>query len=212
MIPNPSVHWNEIIAAYADGEFEGRDDLALLQQRVEEWLRRHPEAHAELAEYRRLKQLWQETTPPEPPAEAWRQLLQALNAAQASAPAPPRLWRRAAVFAGALAACLALVAVGWWYSSQPKVGGPVAVEQAGEEYEILSVASMSEVEILRVEGADTSTLVTGALPLQGALELAGPGEVTITSVAPDARDHMVPTIRVGGGRPMIWARLDNEEE
>jgi anti-sigma factor RsiW len=209
MIPNPSLHWNEIVAAYADGEFEGRDDLALLKQRVEEWLRRHPEAHAELAEYRRLKQLWQETAPPEPAPEAWRQVLEVLRTAPASAPTSRVTWRRMAVFAAGLAACLALVAVGW--RREPPASDPPALAHTEEEQEILSVASMDEVEILRVEGADTSTLVTGALPLQGSMELAAPGEVTITSVQPDARDQMVPMIRIGGGRPMIWARLDTEE-
>jgi hypothetical protein len=68
---------------------------------------------------------------------------------------------------------------------------------------------MDEVEILRVEGADTGTLVVGALPVHGPLELADPGEVTVTSIEPDARDQMVPVIR-STGRPMIWARLDSE--
>src|SRR5262249_49863988 len=61
---NPSPKWNEILAGYADGEFEGRDDLALLKQRVEDWLAQHPEARAELSQLRQLKQLWRETTPP----------------------------------------------------------------------------------------------------------------------------------------------------
>ena len=60
-VPSP-----ELLAAYFDGEFEGRDDLALLRQRLEDWLDRHPGARCELAEYHRLRHLWLETTPPEP--------------------------------------------------------------------------------------------------------------------------------------------------
>jgi hypothetical protein len=45
--------------------------------------------------------------------------------------------------------------------------------------------------------------------VHGPLELADPGEVTVTSIEPDARDQMVPVIR-STGRPMIWARLDSE--
>ena len=39
MTPNPSLQWNEILAAYADGEFEGRDDLALLARVRDSYLR-----------------------------------------------------------------------------------------------------------------------------------------------------------------------------
>jgi hypothetical protein len=216
--PHPSLQWNEILAAYADGEFEGRDDLALLKQRVESWLKSHPEAHAELAQYRRLKQLWVETTPPEPTPAEWRAVLAAIEARRTAeleprprlSPWSPRTWRIVAAVAVPVAACLALAVV--WslrFSSnvKPIVTAPAHV--LPESYEVLSVATMDEVEILRVEGADTGTLVVGALPVHGPLELADPGEVTVTSIEPDARDQMVPVIR-SAGRPMIWARLDSE--
>lgn len=219
MTPHPSLQWNEILAAYADGEFEGRDDLALLKQRVEDWLKSHPEAHAELAQYRRLKQLWVETTPPEPTPAQWRAVLAAIEARRTAELEPqppwprwsPRTWRIVAAVAAPVAACVALAVVwGLQFSAhvKPLVTAPAHVLPA-ESYEVLSVATMDEVEILRVEGADTGTLVVGALPVHGPLELADPGEVTVTSVEPDARDQMVPVIR-WTGRPMIWARLDSE--
>jgi hypothetical protein len=217
------LQWNEILAAYADGEFEGRDDLALLKQRVEDWLKCHPEAHAELAQCRRLKQLWVETTPPEPTPAEWRAVLAAIDARRTAELEPrleplPRLsrwpgrtWRVVAAVAAPVAAGVALAVI--WalqFSSDVK---PIVILPAhvlpAESYEVLSVATMDEVEILRVEGADTGTLVVGALPVHGPLELADPGEVTVTSVEPDARDQMVPVIR-SIGRPMIWARLDSE--
>ena len=77
--------------------------------------------------------------------------------------------------------------------------------------EVFPVAIASEVSILSVEGADTQTVVVGRLPLLGAMELAGPGDVALTSVQPDRRDNMVPHVRIGGAhRPMIWAPVEAE--
>lgn len=208
MIPHPTLHWNEILAAYADGEFEGRDDLALLKQRVEHWLAKHPDAAQELAQIRQLKSAWQQTTPAEPDAKAWQRILQTIIEAPAK-PAPRRRsWRRTAGIAAAVAACV-LIGVAMW---RPRPQGPVGPAPVPvEAEEPFSVAAAHEVEILRVEGADTQTLVVGALPLQGPLELAGPGDVTVTSVQPAARDNMMPEVRTQGpGRPMIWARLDTD--
>lgn len=208
MIPHPTLHWNEILAAYADGEFEGRDDLALLKQRVEHWLAKHPEAAQELAQIRQLKTAWQQTTPAEPDPQAWQRILQTL-ANPPSKPEPRRRsWRRMAGIAAALAACV-LVGVTIWSSRfWNAVGpGPAPIEAEAP----FPVAAAHEVEILRVEGADTQTLVVGNLPVQGALELAGPGDVTVTSVQPAARDNMMPEVHMQGpGRPMIWARLDTD--
>ena len=38
----------ELLSAYGDGELAGRPDLEALRRQVETWLRRHPEAQAEL--------------------------------------------------------------------------------------------------------------------------------------------------------------------
>ena len=68
-------NWNpgpELLAAYVDGEFEGRDELAALRVRVEDWLSKHPHAQEELAQYRKLRKLWHDTAPDEPSDEAWR--------------------------------------------------------------------------------------------------------------------------------------------
>jgi hypothetical protein len=86
-----------------------------------------------------------------------------------------------------------------------------ATPAAVAEDDVFPVATASEVTILRVEGSDTETLVVGTLPVHGPLELALPGEVSLTSVQPDAHDNMVPRVLLRGpSRPMIWARLDTE--
>jgi len=199
---NPSPKWHEILAGYADGEFEGRDDLALLKQRVEDWLAEHPEARAELSQLRQLKQLWRDTTPPSPPPEVWLQMLAEVETVR---PRSVRAgaWRRGAAACAAVAASIALLASIWW-STRPATVQPLG--PANEEDAPFAVAAAQEVEIMNVEGADTHTLVVGELPVKGPLELAAAGEVTVTSVQPAARDNMMPEVYVQGpGRPMIWA-------
>jgi anti-sigma factor RsiW len=212
MIPHPTLHWHEILAAYADGEFEGRDDLAVLKQRVEDWLARHPEARAELARIRELKQLWQETTPPSPSSGAWQAALRKLANAPATLPPTRSRWRRSLGVATALAACIALVVtLEILQRPAPPPTAPPQEPVVLDDELPFPVAAAHEVEILNVEGADTHTLVVGELPLQGTLELASPGDVTVTSVEPAARDNMMPEIHLQGpGRPMIYARLDDD--
>lgn len=194
----------ELLAAYGDGELDDRPEL---RARLEAWLEQHPEAQAELAAFRQLGQLWQETTPSEPSASTWRRLRARLLRVARQPKAGPALRRWGAPLL-ATAAGLALL-VGYWPRS-PEVPPP-DVRAAVEE--VFPVATASEVTILRVEGADTNTLVVGELPVHGPLELAGPGDVALTSVQPDAHDNMVPRVLLQGPqRPIIWARLDAEGE
>jgi len=208
MIPHPTLHWNEILAAYADGEFEGRDDLVILKQRVEDWLANHPEGAQELARIRQLKSAWQQTTPADPDPAVWQRMLQTLTDPPKKPASRCPSWRRTMEIAAGVAACVIVGLAIWAYGLRRS---PAPAPAPVETEEPFSVAAAHEVEILAVEGADTQTLVVGALPVQGPLELAGPGDVTVTSVQPAARDNMMPEIRVQGpGRPMIWARLDTD--
>jgi anti-sigma factor RsiW len=196
----------ELLAAYFDGEFEGRDDLIQVRRRLEDWLAADPGARAELAEYRRLRHLWAETTPREPPVAAWQNLLRRLESCPQEAGALRRgvgsgaSWKMAIVLAGA--ACFLLAAI--------------LVRDSGtarDDMEPFPVASEREVVILYVEGADTGTLVVGQLPLQGPMELVDAGDVTLTSVEPAQRDNMVPDVHIAGpGRPIIWARAEGEDD
>jgi hypothetical protein len=207
MISPSDPDWSpspELVAAYFDGEFEGRDDLAPLRKRLEDWLVRNPAGRAELKDYRRLRRLWQETTPAAP--NQWQDIERQLEEYQARMtrlPRPARAkspWKVSDVLVGA--ACV-LLGVSLFRQS-----GSLPVDD-----EPFPVASASEVVILQVDGADTTSVVVGELPLQGPLELAGPGDVTLTRVAPAERDNMVPEIRVDGPRPpVIWARAGAEED
>jgi hypothetical protein len=218
MTPHPD-DWSprpELLAAYFDGELDGRPDLDALRRRVRDWLCRHPEAGAVLDDYRRLAQLWQETRPPEPEPETWRRVEECLARHPLPQPVPARR-ARAGRWVAALLAVAAGVALWAWLGLHDPAGPKVAEKKAapaavGEDaVEVFPVATAAEVTILRVEGNDTHTLVVGELPVQGPLELAGPGDVVLTSVQPDTRDQMMPQVRVDGPhRPMIWAPTASE--
>ncbi len=213
---SPADDWSpepQLLAAYFDGELDGRPAYAALRRRIAQWLHEHPDAGAVLDDYRRLRHLWRDTAPPDPGPEAWRSVADEL--ARLPLPSGRRdRWRRwgAALLAAAAAVALA-VGLGVGRGPAPDRSPPPARRTATPPPdEILPVATAAEVTILRVEGDDTPTLVVGELPLQGPLELAGPGEVVLTSVQPDGRDRMLPHVRMDQGhRPMIWARVDPDD-
>jgi len=70
-----------------------------------------------------------------------------------------------------------------------------------------AVATAEEIEILSVVAADHPALAVGEMPVRGPLELLAPGEMTVTSVQPDARDNMTPVVPQGADTPMFWAPL-----
>jgi hypothetical protein len=219
VINHPRDDWRpgpELLAAYFDGELAGRTDLVLLKQRVQDWLRRHPDAMAELADYRQLDRLWQETAPADPGEDAWQQLQGRIAPAPRMPAARPRrssagYW--AAVLLATAAGIVLAVWLGLAHEGPQQIARPPAFQPQPlvDAPEIFPVATADEIAILHVDGADTQTLVVGELPVQGALELAGPGEVALTSVQPDRRDNMMPLVHIGGAQhPLIWAPVEQE--
>jgi hypothetical protein len=75
------------------------------------------------------------------------------------------------------------------------------------EPEPFPVATEGEVEIVRVEGEAAEALVVGTPPVEGPLVLAGPGDVSLTSVQPARPDNMMPDVQLDGPTPMIWAPM-----
>jgi hypothetical protein len=212
----------EVFAAYADGELDSAGPSAALRKQIEGWLVEHPEAAGTVEAQRQVTEWCQVTTAPDPGEPAWTAMAQRLRAL----PLPPpqgRHWSRRAwlaVLGGTAAAALWLALSQLWPLTRPGVvrnehtppGGELPrPPRAGQEADVFEVATAAEVEILSVQGDDTGTLVVGELPVQGALVLLQPGEVTLTSVQP-ARDNMVPEIRTGPTAPMIWAPLEAEQE
>jgi hypothetical protein len=233
---SPPENWRptaELLAAYFDGECEGRDDLSLLKQRIEDWLCANPQAQEELASHRRLLQLWQETTPPEPHPEQWTLLLARLEdekvAGRQGDKVTPRhsVWstRQIVGLSSALAAVVAGLAIYLGWNAREETTGPAVIVQGqhqdparpgdsivSAEDEIFPVADASEVTIVRVEGADTHTLVVGELPLQGILELVAPGDIILTLIRPAADTEINPVRLIESSSPMIWARLETETD
>lgn len=206
----PGTPWRpdpELLAAYIDGEFEGREDLQDLRHRLENWLSEHPEAQLELGEYRLLRSLWNQSTPADPSPGHWRKVLNNIQAGRlVTVPQAPPWKKRLAPSALAVACGLVFLLVGLQWRTVPTANPPVVQIE-----EILPVAQVEEVVILSVEGRDTGSLVVGQLPVQGALELLEPGEVVVTSLQPDTQDQMIPDVRViANQRPLIWARADFE--
>jgi hypothetical protein len=61
---------HELLAAYADGEFDHRPHLRDRKRQIEAWLAQHPEA-GELEAQMELSRLWKVTTPSEPSPATW---------------------------------------------------------------------------------------------------------------------------------------------
>lgn len=199
----------QLLAAYFDGELEGRGDSADLRARLEAWLGEHPEAVEASA---RLQQLWLDTTPAEPSAAAWNQMLDQMDSQRRPPIANRRPWFAIGIVAASIALCVGL-GVGAWRFGAPAdvkngllaVAPPVKAENEGE---VFPVATADEVIVLHIEGRDTDALVVGLLPVPGMLEMAAPGEVRVFHARPAATDRMVPTVLQDGPRaPMIWAKL-----
>jgi anti-sigma factor RsiW len=212
----------EQLAAYADGELDGRPECEPLRRHVEAWLARHPEAADDLQAQRRLTRLCRATPPPEPSEAAWGHVLARLERVpltpDGGAPGRPGYGLRFVAWAAALAATAAAV---WLALALLLPGdGPKLARQAPRgperrqapfkaprvvpaEVEPFAVATGDEVEILSIKGADTSTLVVGELPLSGPVVLVQAGEVEVQRVERE--------VRMGStGPPMVWAPLASE--
>jgi len=192
--PNP-----EWLAAYLDGELDQK-----AREKVEEWLAEDPAARADLEGQRRLLKQWQETAPPEPAPAAWSRVLSNLEKAPQQLPKPWRLWTSP----GWVAGILALTAASVWLALS-LINTPDVIPDGDNVQEVtpFAVATAEEIEIMSVEGADHPALAVGEMPVRGPLELLAPGEMTVTSVQPDARDNMTPAVPQGADTPMFWAPL-----
>ena len=118
----------ELLAAYFDGEFEGRDDTASLRRQVEAWLAANPDARSHLADYRRLRQIWQQTTPAEPRSQIWEKVIARVRQDMGQDRGRPRrrqglpwLWLASAAAAACIAPRLVYLAA---VNASAQVGSP----------------------------------------------------------------------------------------
>ncbi len=211
----------QLLAAYFDGELEGRDDLADVRARIETWLETHPESADEWAQHRQLQKLWLDTTPAEPSAAAWDKTAKKI-AVRRRQPigSPQHPWLAVGVTAASIALIFGLLFGILRYlqptdaQNEPVVLAPREKPKLplAVEADVFPVATAAEVVVRRIEGADTSLLAVGRMPVEGMLELAAPGDVRVFMVRPAAQDRMMPNVRHDGPlRPMIWMPLETEE-
>ena len=203
MNQTPDNDWTpdpQLLAAYFDGELEGRDDVADMRKRIEVWMESHPEGADEGVVQERLQKMWADTTPVEPSAATWNAVLDRIDERRRQ---PVRTVRRTPwLFFGACAASVALVIT---LLGGMGVFAPTQRTQehfvAGEDDEPLPVALASEVTILRIEGEDTDAIVVGTMPVSETLELVSSGDVRIQCKCPNVNVRQNPP-----HQPMVWPR------
>jgi hypothetical protein len=209
MIPNPGDdRWapsQEMLAAFADGELDAQGASQVLQHKIEAWLAEHPVALAEVEAQRQLTEWCRATAPADPGDAAWEATASKLKQVPLSLPVRSRGGARLAWLAvlGTTAAAVL------WLASDLSPLSRHELPSTPPDLEPFPVAIAAEVEIQSVRGDDVASVVVGELPVQGALVLLEPGEVTLTSVEP-TRDNMVPEVRTGNAIPLIWAPVDAE--
>jgi hypothetical protein len=205
-----------LLAAYADGEVTPEE-----RARIEAWLADHPEAAAEVDAQRSLVRLYEESSPPSPTEEEWRDVLagieQEVNKPRPMPARAPRRWPRYVLNVGygiALVAACVLLTVALWSplptapTTQPSQPGPVVA--VGDP---LVIASGDDVRILSMNDADSKALIVGDPPVRTPLQLLGPDEVKVNKVEPTDDGHMGSLWPAGGAdTPMIIMPLSASEK
>ena len=215
----PGDSWTpsrELLAAFADGELNDRPHLTGLLRQIETWLADHPEAFADLEAQLQLTRLMASTAPPTPPRATWEQIWSRIVVAPRAAGSRWKVWGIAGlVTATAAAIVLAVLHFGSFEpppALTPTVGPKVVTKNAPPAppaIEVLEVATADEIEIIRVAGADTGSLVTVNLPLNRPIELLEPHEV---EVLPPANNAAGTEVRQTGSGPVVWTPLARERD
>jgi hypothetical protein len=209
--PNSFLSWQQLLAAYADGEL---DEAATI--RVKAWLDEHPAAYREfegqIAFSPRRDELWDSLQPPMPTpatwAGVWERVELSLDNRANHAPKPTRRswWKRGlgiALLAVPCSAAAAVLALSLSTTPAPQPVPPAIEEPSPEVFE---VAATNDVEILSVRDADVTSIVVGQPPLTDKMTLVARGDVKLESLGP-AGDGTIPEIQMGGpsDAPMIYA-------
>ena len=203
--PSPELTWQQLFAAYADGELD-----AAARRRAEEWLRQHPDAAADLAAQRALSPrnegLWNVVEPPVPTESRWNEIQAKIERRLFDKPEPRRppargRWLRRGLLAAALVitgSTAAAVIVAGLPSRQTVVPfRPVIVPPiATDPDDVFAITLPDDVDIVSMRHADSSKLVIGQPPVHTPLVLASAGDVTMGRVEPDSDGNM-PVIQMG---------------
>jgi hypothetical protein len=214
MKSSPGESWTpsrELLAAFADGELDDRPHLAGLVGQIETWLAAQPDAFADLEAQMELTRLMAATVPEAPTpatwATVWARVLKAPGQRLAR-------WKLGAgILATAAAAAVVFAVIRAGSSNLPERTTPMPTQPpeliAKEKLEVLEVVTADEVEIIRVGGADTSTLVNVQVPITCPLELLDRNEVEFR---PPANNAAGTEIRQAGSAPVVWTPLPRERD
>src|SRR5262249_21863803 len=147
-------HTPETLAAYADGELEPRERVAL-----DHWLADHPVARADVDAQGRLTAVWQATQPREPGESAWAAVLASIQSRiPVAAPVSPRRRLPLVWIAGLAAAVLAAVIF-------------FATDRTSPSDSPFPAASHEDIVITSLADTDSDVLLVGEPPVPGPLAL-----------------------------------------
>jgi hypothetical protein len=214
----PGDSWTpsrELLAAFADGELEDRPHLAELLRQIEGWLADHPEAYDELEAQVELTRVMAATAAALPASATWAEVWSRIVGAPRVAVARWKVWSIAGLVTAAAAAIV--FAVLRFGSPEPAPTpappkpGPSSpgVPMVQVAVEPLEVATADEIEIVRVAGADTGSLVTVNLPINRPIELLEPHEV---DVQPPANNSAGTEVHQSGSGPIVWTPLPRQRD
>jgi hypothetical protein len=141
---------------------------------LEAWLRDHPEAHDDLADLPRLRELYQSAGPPEPGQAEWNRVCSRIHASIGRVRSPRPWW---AIATGAVAAAILamLLARALWTPSKP-VPAPETVQRDEEPF---PVVDSDDVTIVSMDARDVAALVVGEPPVGDDLEFARPQDIRV---------------------------------
>lgn len=137
---------------------------------LDAWRTEHPDRESELADLRRLRELYQSMPAPEPNDDAWDTVQARLQDCLGRSHSPRPLWAILGSIAAALILGL-LLARGLWTTR-----GPAPAQGVAEPF---PVAESADVTIVSMDARDVSALVVGELPISGDLEFARPEDVRV---------------------------------
>ncbi|VTS01438.1 unnamed protein product [Tuwongella immobilis] len=191
----PPLPWPQLLAGYADGELP--PDLA---DRIDAWLREHPEELELLETQMRLASsqcdLWQQTTPIDPTESQWRTVQESIR--ESLSPTVPKSAEPTRATSGLLraitwaiipsCALALLIAIGPLQPKPAPVFEPISERESNDFFEIPTLAAMpialhDDIEITCLHESDCEGLLVGDSPHRETFDWATSEDLSI------ARDH-----------------------
>jgi hypothetical protein len=217
---NPEIQNLKADALGWGSEFARDELSAEEQTELMDWLAQHPEESARFHDLQDLVRLCKETCPPEPSELAWSELsagvLAKMSASALGVSRPgaepaipttsfPHRWLRSS-FLGAAAAAAIVLALILRQGKNPDTGptGPSRGPNANAEAQLerkneddlvvlagdLQIIVPNDIDLVSMEGNDSSLLVVGNPPVSEALVLMKAGDVSVARVDPDVKVHL----------------------